>query len=93
MTQPDIAPNKPPKRKRLSSEARRQDFINQAIEFFAEEGQSANGFRPKRGVRILSIRRLSSSRKKVLRARPAAWPRSLVSHNRFCIVIFHPKTT
>ncbi|MDA8891891.1 TetR/AcrR family transcriptional regulator, partial [Planktomarina temperata] len=52
MTQPDIAPNKPPKRKRLSSEARRQDFINQAIEFFAEEGfeSSTRGLAKKLGV-------------------------------------------
>ena len=52
MTQPDIARTEPPKRKRLSSEARRQDFINQAIEFFAEEGfeSSTRGLAKRLGV-------------------------------------------
>jgi hypothetical protein len=50
MTHLDTARTEPTKRKRLSSEARRQDFINQAIEFFAEEGfeSSTRGFHPKK---------------------------------------------
>lgn len=41
-----------PKRKRLSSAERRQDFINKAIEFFAEEGfeSSTRGLARKLGV-------------------------------------------
>lgn len=41
-----------PKRKRLSSEERRQEFINKAIEFFAEEGfeSSTRGLAKKLGV-------------------------------------------
>jgi AcrR family transcriptional regulator len=52
MKQPKIAPDETPKRKRLSSTARRQDFINQAIEFFAEEGfeSSTRGLAKKLGV-------------------------------------------
>jgi AcrR family transcriptional regulator len=52
MKQPEIAPDETPKRKRLSSTARRQDFINQAIEFFAEEGfeSSTRGLAKKLGV-------------------------------------------
>lgn len=50
MAQPD-APT-PPKRKRLSSSERREDFIKQAIEFFAEEGfeSSTRGLARKLGV-------------------------------------------
>lgn len=42
----------PPKRKRLTSAERRQDFINQAIAFFAEEGfeSSTRGLAKKLGV-------------------------------------------
>lgn len=52
MKQPKIASDETPKRKRLSSTARRQDFINQAIEFFAEEGfeSSTRGLAKKLGV-------------------------------------------
>jgi hypothetical protein len=52
MTHLDTARTEPTKRKRLSSEARRQDFINQAIEFFAEEGfeSSTRGLAKKLGV-------------------------------------------
>ena len=52
MKQPEIAPDETPKRKRLSSTARRQDFIDQAIEFFAEEGfeSSTRGLAKKLGV-------------------------------------------
>lgn len=52
MKQPEIAPDETPKRKRLSSTARRQDFINQAIKFFAEEGfeSSTRGLAKKLGV-------------------------------------------
>jgi AcrR family transcriptional regulator len=52
MKQPEIAPDETPKRKRLSSTALRQDFINQAIEFFAEEGfeSSTRGLAKKLGV-------------------------------------------
>jgi AcrR family transcriptional regulator len=52
MKQPEIAPDETPKRKRLSSTARRQDFINQAIEFFADEGfeSSTRGLAKKLGV-------------------------------------------
>ena len=52
MKQPKIASDETPKRKRLSSTARRQDFIDQAIEFFAEEGfeSSTRGLAKKLGV-------------------------------------------
>jgi AcrR family transcriptional regulator len=52
MKQPKIASDETPIRKRLSSTARRQDFINQAIEFFAEEGfeSSTRGLAKKLGV-------------------------------------------
>ncbi|WP_293448140.1 TetR/AcrR family transcriptional regulator [Planktotalea sp.] len=52
MKQPEITPDDAPKRKRLSSTARRQDFIHQAIEFFAEEGfeSSTRGLAKKLGV-------------------------------------------
>jgi AcrR family transcriptional regulator len=52
MKQNDIAKSETPKRKRLSSSERRQDFINQAIEFFAEEGfeSSTRGLAKKLGV-------------------------------------------
>ena len=52
MKQPEIAPDETLKRKRLSSTARRQDFIDQAIEFFAEEGfeSSTRGLAKKLGV-------------------------------------------
>ena len=52
MKKPEIAPDETLKRKRLSSTARRQDFINQAIEFFAEEGfeSSTRGLAKKLGV-------------------------------------------
>ena len=52
MTHLNTARTEPPKRKRLSSEARREDFINQAIEFFAEEGfeSSTRGLAKKLGV-------------------------------------------
>ncbi|MFK7876705.1 MAG: TetR/AcrR family transcriptional regulator [Paracoccaceae bacterium] len=52
MTSSDMAENETPKRKRLSSSARRQDFINKAIEFFAEEGfeSSTRGLAKKLGV-------------------------------------------
>jgi AcrR family transcriptional regulator len=50
MTQTD--PTSPPKRKRLSSTERRQDFITKAIDFFAEEGfeSSTRGLALKLGV-------------------------------------------
>ncbi len=52
MKKPEIAPDETLKRKRLSSTARRQDFIDQAIEFFAEEGfeSSTRGLAKKLGV-------------------------------------------
>jgi|TARA_B110000238_G_scaffold7789_2_gene7848 AcrR family transcriptional regulator len=52
MKQPDAPETGPPKRKRLSSSERRQDFINQAIGFFAEEGfeSSTRGLAKKLGV-------------------------------------------
>lgn len=52
MKQPEIAPDETLKRKRLSSTARRQDFIDRAIEFFAEEGfeSSTRGLAKKLGV-------------------------------------------
>lgn len=52
MPQPVSDSNVSPKRRRLSSEVRRQDFINQAIEFFAQEGfeSSTRGLAKKLGV-------------------------------------------
>ena len=52
MKKPEIAPDETLKRKRLSSTARRQDFIDQAIEFLAEEGfeSSTRGLAKKLGV-------------------------------------------
>jgi AcrR family transcriptional regulator len=47
-----IQPDAPPKRKRLSSAERREEFINQAVDFFAEEGfeSSTRGLAKKLGV-------------------------------------------
>lgn len=52
MTQTDAPESDKPKRKRLSSTERRQDFINKAIEFFAEKGfeSSTRGLAKKLGV-------------------------------------------
>lgn len=52
MTQADAKDNGKPKRKRLPSSERRQAFINEAIEFFAEEGfeSSTRGLAKKLGV-------------------------------------------
>lgn len=52
MTEPDKPEADSPKRKRLSSVERRQDFINKAIDFFAEEGfeSSTRGLAKKLGV-------------------------------------------
>ncbi|WP_299757531.1 TetR/AcrR family transcriptional regulator [uncultured Boseongicola sp.] len=52
MTLIDAKDNEKPKRKRLPSSERRQDFINKAIEFFAEEGfeSSTRGLAKKLGV-------------------------------------------
>ena len=52
MTSTNAPKSNAPKRKRLSSSERRQDFINQAIEFFAEEGfeSSTRGLAKKLGV-------------------------------------------
>lgn len=48
----NATPDTRPKRKRLSSSERRQDFIDKAIEFFAEEGfeSSTRGLAKKLGV-------------------------------------------
>lgn len=52
MAQTDAPENEKPKQKRLPSSERRQDFINKAIEFFAEEGfeSSTRGLAKKLGV-------------------------------------------
>ena len=52
MTKTDAAKSTKPKRKRLSSTERRQDFITKAIEFFADEGfeSSTRGLAKKLGV-------------------------------------------
>jgi AcrR family transcriptional regulator len=52
MSKADTTMSEPPKRKRLPSSERRQDFINKAIEFFAEEGfeSSTRGLAKKLGV-------------------------------------------
>lgn len=52
MTETDATKSAKPKRKRLSSVERRQDFINKAIEFFANEGfeSSTRGLAKKLGV-------------------------------------------
>ncbi len=52
MSKPDATQTETPKRKRLPSSERRQDFINKAIEFFAEEGfeSSTRGLAKKLGV-------------------------------------------
>ena len=52
MSKPNATQTETPKRKRLPSPERRQDFINKAIEFFAEEGfeSSTRGLAKKLGV-------------------------------------------
>ena len=52
MSKADTTMSEPPKRKRLPSAERRQDFINKAIDFFAEEGfeSSTRGLAKKLGV-------------------------------------------
>ncbi|MDB9881364.1 TetR/AcrR family transcriptional regulator, partial [Planktomarina temperata] len=52
MSKPNATQTETPKRKRLPSPERRQDFINKAIEFFAEEGfeSSTLGLAKKLGV-------------------------------------------
>jgi len=68
MTHLDTARTEPTKRKRLSSEARRQDFINQAIEFFAEEGfeSSTRGLAKKLGVTQPLLYRYFPSKKDLI---------------------------
>jgi len=42
MSEQAVTPTEAPKRKRLSSEERREEFVQKAIEFFAEEGFSSS---------------------------------------------------